>query len=223
MLGDPPLLAALQARAVTLNGSEPVLVERARVVLLAAGCQLDGSDRPDLLVLVPTGTSARQRQLVRERRTVSPAGRVVVVTDLAERVHVQRLLQVGADGVVLGDRLAATLVPTLVAALSGQLCVPPEVRDSAIPSALTSREREVLALVVMGLANAGIARRLNLAETTIKAHLASTFRKLGVRSRAEAVRLVEDPAELLGGGVVSLTGVSNPPEPFDPPSLTERA
>jgi two-component system nitrate/nitrite response regulator NarL len=52
---------------------------------------------------------------------------------------------------------------------------------------LTAREREVLALLALGLANKAIAPRLGISEHTVKAHVASIFEKLHVGTRAEAV------------------------------------
>lgn len=55
-----------------------------------------------------------------------------------------------------------------------------------IPSALLStRELEVLALVVEGLENAEIAARLNLSRRTVQSHVSSALRKTGTRSRTQ--------------------------------------
>ena len=51
---------------------------------------------------------------------------------------------------------------------------------------LSSREREVLALVAEGLPNKLIARRLEISEKTVKAHLTSVFRAIGVDDRTQA-------------------------------------
>jgi ATP/maltotriose-dependent transcriptional regulator MalT len=53
---------------------------------------------------------------------------------------------------------------------------------------LSEREAEVLVLVARGLSNYEIAEELNLAEATVKRHLANVYQKVGVRSRSEAVR-----------------------------------
>jgi len=54
-------------------------------------------------------------------------------------------------------------------------------------SALSNREREVLALVARGLSNARIAKQLQISEKTVRNHASNLFDKLGVRSRAEAI------------------------------------
>ena len=65
--------------------------------------------------------------------------------------------------------------------------------------ALTTREKQILALVITGLTNAQIAGRLFLAESTIKSHLSSAFSKLGVSSRYEAATVILDSER--GGGL----------------------
>jgi DNA-binding NarL/FixJ family response regulator len=65
--------------------------------------------------------------------------------------------------------------------------VRPTRRDSIAGIALTTREREILALLADGLANKQIAARLGISTNTVKTHLELLFDKLGVSSRAEAV------------------------------------
>jgi DNA-binding NarL/FixJ family response regulator len=55
-----------------------------------------------------------------------------------------------------------------------------------VPSELTDREQEVLALVGRGQANKQIARALGIRESTVKAHLTSVFQRIGVRDRTSA-------------------------------------
>jgi len=62
-----------------------------------------------------------------------------------------------------------------------------QLRESDAQSLLTQRELEVLSVLIEGLTNKAIARRLNISLHTVKFHIESVFRKLGVRTRAEAV------------------------------------
>ena len=64
---------------------------------------------------------------------------------------------------------------------------------------LTAREREVLALVVDGLANKNIARRLGISEKTVKTHLTSVFSALGVTDRTQAALWAERHPDQLAG------------------------
>jgi len=59
--------------------------------------------------------------------------------------------------------------------------------DAVVGTVLTTREREILALLADGLANKQIAARLGISKNTVKTHLELLFDKLGVSSRAEAV------------------------------------
>ena len=57
---------------------------------------------------------------------------------------------------------------------------------------LSSRELEVLELVAQGAGNAEIARRLHIADATVKSHLVHVFTKLGVASRTAAVNAARE-------------------------------
>jgi DNA-binding NarL/FixJ family response regulator len=59
--------------------------------------------------------------------------------------------------------------------------------ETAVGSALSNREREILALLADGLVNKQIAARLGISTNTVKTHLELLFDKLGVATRAEAV------------------------------------
>jgi DNA-binding CsgD family transcriptional regulator len=60
------------------------------------------------------------------------------------------------------------------------------IRPVEQPEHLTARELEVLSLVALGAANKRVAQELGMTEHTVKFHLASVFRKLGVANRTEA-------------------------------------
>ena len=57
---------------------------------------------------------------------------------------------------------------------------------------LTRRERDVVKLLATGASNAQIAQELFVTEATVKSHLVNVFTKLGVDSRARAIRVAED-------------------------------
>lgn len=141
---------------------------------------------------------------------------VVVCADI-ERWEVRAALAAGASGVVLSDNLDAALRPCLEAVRSGQTCVPRGHWRQIQPPALSSREKQILGLLVMGYMNSQIAAELFLAESTVKSHLSSAFGKLGVRSRNEAVSLILDPERGLGMGILELGG-----EPVEQPLTPTR-
>jgi DNA-binding NarL/FixJ family response regulator len=131
---------------------------------------------------------------------------VVVVCAGIDRWEIRSALAAGAVGVVLYDDLNAALSPCIQAVRAGQTCVPRSHWRQIDPPALSSREKQILGLVVMGYMNSQIAQQLFLAESTVKSHLSSAFGKLGVRSRNEAVNLILDPERGLGTGILALGG-----------------
>jgi DNA-binding NarL/FixJ family response regulator len=137
---------------------------------------------------------------------------VVVVCSSIHRWEVRTALTAGAAGVVAYEDLTETLGPCILAVATGQTCVPRDQWRQVEPPALSSREKQILGLVVMGYMNSQIAERLFLAESTVKSHLSSAFGKLGVRSRNEAVNLIIDPERGLGMGILGLS--SEPLEPI---------
>ena len=132
-------------------------------------------------------------------RTLLPESRLVVLSPCAERDMLSRALRAGARAVVCEDRLEQTLAAVLRAVEAGQVCVPGSLTRRLDTGAFSARERQVLDLITSGLTNAQIAARLYLSESTVKSHLASSFRKLGLCSRAEAAaawsEVLDDEAE----------------------------
>jgi len=118
---------------------------------------------------------------------------------------VREALDQGADGVVAADRLESALGPTVLAVAAGQAVFPRELHTVAWGPLLSRREKQILAMVVMGFTNAEIAGRLFIADSTVKSHLSSAFRKLGVRSRNEATHLILDPEHGLGTGILAIS------------------
>ncbi len=131
---------------------------------------------------------------------------IVAVCPNIERWEIRAALTAGAAGIVLRENLDSALGSCLQAVLAGQTCVPREHWRQIDPPALSTREKQILGLVVMGYMNSQIAEQLFLAESTVKSHLSSAFGKLGVRSRNEAVNLILDPERGLGMGILALGG-----------------
>ena len=145
-------------------------------------------------------------------RRVLPDCEVVVICEQVGGGEVRRALTGGASGVVLADQLAEALGPCIRAVIAGQLCVPRPYSRQVEPAALSTRERQILGLVVMGLGNGQIAERLFLAESTVKSHLSSAFAKLDVGSRNEAVDLLLDPDRNVGRSVLGPVSDVDPPK-----------
>jgi len=127
-------------------------------------------------------------------REAQPDVEVVALTSVLEDASVAGAIRAGAVGYLLKNASPDELRSAIRAAAQGQVRLSPEaaarlvreVRAPESPEALTKREIEVLRLVAAGRANKEIARELEVAEQTIKAHVSSILSKLGVQSRTQA-------------------------------------
>jgi DNA-binding NarL/FixJ family response regulator len=117
----------------------------------------------------------------------------------------RRFVAIGADFIVYEGELDRMLGPALTALRAGLAVLPLELNASRSSPTLSSREKQVLAMVVMGFTNIEIATKLYLAESTVKSHLSSSFRKLGVSSRKDAAARILDPDSGLGPGILAIS------------------
>lgn len=124
-----------------------------------------------------------------------PGVQVLVLTSFSDGERVMDALDAGAAGYLLKDADPGELLAAIRDVAEGRSPLDPRVartlltaRRTPSPAAveLTDREREVLALVGLGLANKQIARRLDIREGTVKAHLTSVYQQIGVRDRTSA-------------------------------------
>jgi DNA-binding NarL/FixJ family response regulator len=123
----------------------------------------------------------------------SPA-RVVILTTFSDRERIMGALDAGALGYLLKDAEPEEIIRGVRAAARGDSPLAPRAAREMISdraqgeadSGLSAREAEVLALVAEGLPNKLIARRLEISEKTVKAHLTSVFAQIGVTDRTQA-------------------------------------
>jgi DNA-binding NarL/FixJ family response regulator len=130
--------------------------------------------------------------VARIRATLADTPLVVVASGFVGSAC-RRLVPAEIEGFVHEGQIEQALAPTIRAVLAKQLCIPGSMRDTLAQPVFSHREKQVLELLLAGLTNNEIASRLFLSESTVKSHLASSFRKLGVSSRAEAARCVLAP------------------------------
>ncbi len=130
---------------------------------------------------------------------------VLVVPSTATVKEMRGFLRSGVAGLVRASEIGVSLAATVRAVRGGQLVVPLELGWQIAKPVLSRRQKQVLGLVVLGLSNAEIAAKLHLSEHTVKCHLYSGFRKLGVSSRDEAVATILDPESGLGTGILSIS------------------
>jgi DNA-binding NarL/FixJ family response regulator len=128
-----------------------------------------------------------------------PATAVLVLTSFSDRARILGAIEAGACGYLLKDVAAGEVADGIRAAARGESPIDPRAARTIVtaqaqpdPAAkLSGREAEVLALLVQGLPNKLIARRLEISEKTVKTHLTSIFRALGVTDRTQAALWAE--------------------------------
>ncbi|MGA9350186.1 MAG: response regulator transcription factor [Anaerolineae bacterium] len=154
--------------------------------------------QPDVILMdlvMPGMNGVDATRAIRERW---PQVQVIALTSFGERELVQEALQAGAISYLLKNVSVDDLAEAIRAAYAGRPTLAPEAAQALIEAAsqeptpghdLTTREREVLALLVEGLSNPEIAERLTVSRSTARAHVSNILCKLGVSNRAEAIAL----------------------------------
>ncbi|MCW2612807.1 MAG: hypothetical protein QOC93_1360 [Actinomycetota bacterium] len=179
---------------------------RIRVVGEAVGADdavrvVDGLD-PDIVLCDLRLQGVSGLDLCRRLIEREPTRRVVLLSVYDDEQYVFQALRAGAAGYLLKKISGEELVRHLELVRQGERVVDTALAGRAIDSAarlasgefwpgarqgLTHRESEVLALMVTGLSNRGIAARLVVGDETVKSHLRAIYRKLGVSDRTGAV------------------------------------
>ena len=159
--------------------------------------------RPDVVLMdirmpILDGISATRR-IVEEQ----PDVRVLVLTTFDLDEYVYDALRSGAAGFVLKDSPADELIRAVRVVVAGDAMIAPAITRRLIDefaqarppgdrkrlSALTEREREVLAAMAKGLSNAEVGASLFISEGTVRTHVNRLLAKLQVRDRTQAVVL----------------------------------
>ncbi|HET6714804.1 MAG TPA: response regulator transcription factor [Actinomycetota bacterium] len=155
--------------------------------------------RPDVLLLDLSMPDLDGIEVTKRLRDASPDTKVVVFTSFSDRERIVQALDAGAVGYLLKDAEPEELHAAVQAASRGEAPLTPRAaaallahrRDRPVEVELTPREREVLGLVVDGLANKQIARRMGISEKTVKGHLTNLFQRIGVADRTQAALWAE--------------------------------
>ena len=151
-----------------------------------------GSAEADIALFDPF---TRRSGVVGSAQIVRPPGgsRVVVYTWETRSGFVERAMHDGAHGYLSKALPAAELVAAIEKVHLGERLVAVDKprtrheRRSTIEIGLTPRETDVIALIAAGVPNKEISRRLELSMNTVKSHIRTAYRSMGVTSRTQAV------------------------------------
>ncbi len=161
--------------------------------------RLATAQRPDVLLLDLSMPDLDGVEVTRRLADGAPETRIVVFTSFSDRERIVQALDAGAIGYLLKDAEPEEIHAAIRAAARGEAPLAPKAAAALLaergarPPAieLTGREREVLSLVVSGLANKQIARKLGISEKTVKGHLTNLFQRIGVTDRTQAALWAE--------------------------------
>lgn len=199
--------------ALVRKGLEQLLQSRGVEVVASAGSGREGIElalalKPDIILLdvkMPGISGTETLKLLREQGIAVP---VLMLTMSREEEDLQAALRNGATGYLLKDMDHEDLVPALQDAMQGNNVIAKELigsltrlvqggtakpsakpASSSLLSELTPRELEILRHLAEGQSNKEIGRALDISDGTVKLHVKSILRKLGIRSRVEAAVL----------------------------------
>lgn len=202
--------------AVLVADAHSLLREGLRQVLQAElpGCRIIEADRlaaalailrhaaADLFLLNLALPGMRGADSLHTLRSIYPALKIGVVSEVADRLMVADCLAAGVNGFIFDQEPIEEVAFAVNTMLMGRIYVTPSIANTGPVrpaqgaastatswkvSGLTLRQMEVLGLLAQGRSNKEIGRGLELSESTVKIHLAAVYRVLGARNRTEAV------------------------------------
>lgn len=195
------------------KGLEQLLQSRGIEIVDSVGSGREGIEaalnlHPDIILLdvkMPEMSGTETLRQLRQRGITAP---ILMLTMSREEEDLQSALRNGATGYLLKDMDHEDLVPALQDALQGNSVIAkeligsltrmvqgnvarakPEEDSRTLLSELTPREMEILKHLAEGQSNKAIGRALEITDGTVKLHVKSILRKLGVHSRVEAAVL----------------------------------
>lgn len=167
---------------------------------LREGVEQAAKCRPDVITLdlsMPGGAGVAG---VERLRKASPVSRILVLTMHDDPAYVRTAIAMGAAGYVVKSAADTELISAIRAVLRGRLFVDmkgpgvgavlsPTIDGESPVSTLSDREREVLREVARGHTSQEIADRVGLSVKTVESYRSRMMQKLGLKTRADIVRL----------------------------------
>ena len=181
-------------------GGEPDIEVVAQCYNVADAAQVAGSRGVDLFLVDLRLKGEDGFALIERLRAMKHPARVVVLAAQVEDAELLRLVSLGVAGIILKHSPPGILVKCIRSVASGEVWLDQKhlqvlIRELSKPlvnesdTALTGREKEVLRALLQGLSNKEIAEHLDIRETGVKFLLQNLFRKTGVHTRSQLVRI----------------------------------
>jgi len=188
LLAEDHLIARVGVGTIVETQADMQVVAEAATGVEAV--QLHAQHRPDVTLMDIRMPIMGGIDAMRAIRETTPRARFIALSTYSGDEEIRRALQAGASAYLTKDVLDDELVKTIRLVHSGRAYLPPAVAATlaahAMRPELTTREMEVLALIVRGMGNKQIAGELHIAEYTVKNHVKNVLSKLGVDDRTQA-------------------------------------
>jgi DNA-binding NarL/FixJ family response regulator len=209
MAADPVRIVLVDDHEMVIEGLKAMLTafrDRVEVVGQAVGAEravgVIEDLKPDIVLCDVRMQGSSGLDLCLELRERDPSCKIVMLSVYDDEQYLFQALRVGASGYLLKSISSDELVRQLEFVHGGETAIDPGMAARAVDTAarlqrdefwpgarqgLTQRESEILKFVVSGLSNRAIASKLVIGDETVKSHLRSIYRKLGVSDRTGAV------------------------------------
>ena len=122
-----------------------------------------------------------------------PTTACIMISGDEQQAVAARAVAAGASGFIPKSFTADEMIAAIRKVLAGEVFVPETANLTAVeqPTGLTLRQLEVISMLGRGFSNKEIARSLDVAERTVKAHVSAVFEALNVRNRTQAVLVAQ--------------------------------
>lgn len=163
--------------------------------------ELIDKSKPDILVL---DISMPDMDGIAVTKMLKPMGkdvRILILTIHEDKALIREAIKSGASGYILKNAAEQELISAIKIVMRGDMYIEPSMVIALVDNlrksdedvqksveALTSRETEVLKLLVLGYTNRQVGEELNISVRTVEGHRSNLSDKLGLKSRVEMVR-----------------------------------
>ena len=206
---------------IYLEGLSQILSNIKPIQVIGAENNIENSilkiehDSPDVILL--DMTMAGSSGVAQKVMNFYPEAKIVALAVPEDENNITKCAEAGIAGYVAREASLDELIATIIGVNKGEFCVPPKIAacifktvknfaqsatkkylpkiiksDEYLFSGLTKREREIVSLLEQGLSNKQISRSLTIEVSTVKNHVHNILVKLDVKSRAQAVSLLQE-------------------------------
>ncbi|MFC8304032.1 response regulator [Specibacter sp. NPDC057265] len=177
-----------------LLGTQPELLVVAEAASGEEALLAVREHQPDVVMMdLAMGSGMDGIETIKQLRRLNSQQLILVFTTYDSDADIVRSVDAGAMGYLLKDAAPEEIFAALRGAAQGKSVMSPPVASRLFQQlrnpgeVLTSREAELLSLLIEGLSNKALSQRLFISEATVKTHLAHIYAKLGVDTRAAAI------------------------------------